>query len=262
MPILVSYIWNLKNFISWNLGGQANYRKLYIEKPGRFFLETSIIVFVIDMQDELRYHEAMNYLMDILNTLEFLKESPFFIILCHKSDPELVNTSIFQEKLDYIIKKVSDVFKLFDFQYELQTSSIYNTVSMTPSFSILLKKLFSTKTEEDPKIQMVGDLIAKVFEIATKMGKQITKELSELKLRIMALESNQERSKESTITTNEKPPVKKQAPFKPSPPHEPNFSPRTALMKELKQVFGVLNRTESVLNKTDKAIEKLKEKSY
>ena len=230
------------------LGGQEKFRKFYIEQPDRFFLETAIIVYLIDMQDDARYPDTLEYLQQILRTLDYLLESPDFIILFHKCDPDVSKSPLFQEKLDYMDAKIQEAFKPYKFQFEIQTSSIFNIVSMTPSFSRMLKGLFSgVAMEDEKKIQAIGELLVRVVDSFLSTENTLTRQVNYLKSKIDELESKiasgtvaagKSGAAPSTTAT---PSTALKAPSPKPKPSGPRggMSTRSALLSELKQVFGL-----------------------
>ncbi|TFG05648.1 MAG: hypothetical protein EU536_01285 [Promethearchaeota archaeon] len=229
------------------LGGQEEFRKFYIEQPDRFFIETDIIVFLIDMQDDRRYLEAIEYLEQILRTLKYLQESPDFIVLFHKLDPDIAKDPMIQEKNEYMEKKVMTSFAPYTFNYEIQISSIYNIISMTPSFSRMLKVLFSGQAMQDEKkIQSIGELLMKVVDSFLAAETKLSREINYLKTRIDGIDEKISSGAISVDTkvAGEKPPVTVTKPVVPAPkPQQPSMggglSTRAALLSELKEVFGL-----------------------
>ena len=66
------------NVMLWDLGGQQQYREVYLKEPERFFFDTSAVMYVIDIQDEERFDESIDYLERIVKIFHFLKENPYF----------------------------------------------------------------------------------------------------------------------------------------------------------------------------------------
>ncbi|NVM53952.1 MAG: 50S ribosome-binding GTPase [Candidatus Helarchaeota archaeon] len=238
-----------QHILLMELGGQKEFRKFYIDQPDRFFLETDIIVYLIDLQDDLRYQESIDYLEQILRTMKYLQESPDWIILFHKCDPDIVKLSIFQEKLDFMTAKIKKAFKPYKLNFEIQTSSIYNIVSMTPSFSRMLKGLFSgVAMEDEEKIQSIGTLLMKVVDSFLGMETNVNRQINYMKTRLDKIETHLSKASasggaaapafEKTSTSAPKPPKPK-----PSGPRG-GLSPRAALLSELKQVFGLRGKIE------------------
>ncbi|MHA1677850.1 MAG: ADP-ribosylation factor-like protein, partial [Promethearchaeota archaeon] len=72
-----------------DLGGQVKYRSNYLKNPEKYFLNTTLLIYVIDIQDPNRFHESFNYFEEILNTLILLEENPYLMVYIHKYDPDL-----------------------------------------------------------------------------------------------------------------------------------------------------------------------------
>lgn len=234
-----------QEIILLELGGQEEFRKFYIDQPDRFFLETDCIVYLIDMQDDERYQETLDYLQQILRTLKYLQEAPDFIVLFHKCDPDVVKLSMFQEKLEFMHKKIKEIFKPHPFRFEIQTSSIYNIVSMTPSFSRMLKGLFSgVAMEDEQKIQSIGTLLMKVVDSFLGMETNLNRQIQYIKGRLDKIENQISGGISVKASDGAKPITLKPAPQpKPLGPRG-GMSTRAALLSELKEVFGLRGKIE------------------
>ncbi|MFX1382082.1 MAG: ADP-ribosylation factor-like protein [Promethearchaeota archaeon] len=76
------------NIAEWDLGGQKVYRKAYLNKqPEIIFGNAKAIIHVVDIQDEKRIEDSMDYLVDIYEKLIELKVKPTIYIFFHKYDP-------------------------------------------------------------------------------------------------------------------------------------------------------------------------------
>lgn len=165
----------------FELGGQDIFRKQYLENPERYILGTDIMVFLIDMQDEKRYNVAFEYLTQILNIVKYLNENPEFIILLHKSDPNILKLQpLFHEKIDYVTGKVTKIFKQYSFKHSIQLSSIYNVIGLTQSFQYLLKKLFAGDLEREQELSAISELITRVLKMVLNIESDLTQEISDL----------------------------------------------------------------------------------
>jgi GTPase SAR1 family protein len=68
--------------ISWDLGGQVQYReKLYFNRPELFFTEVDLVLYVVDTQDTERFVEAANYFRQVLKALNELNEIPPVLVV-------------------------------------------------------------------------------------------------------------------------------------------------------------------------------------
>ncbi|MHA1276192.1 MAG: ADP-ribosylation factor-like protein [Candidatus Helarchaeota archaeon] len=233
------------------LGGQDEFRKFYIDQPDRFFLDTDIIVYLIDIIDDGRFQESIEYLGQILRTLKYLQEQTDFVIIFSKCDPDIINSPMFQERYDYLENKVVETFKPYIFKFEIQTSSIYNIVSMTPSFSRMLKGIFSgSALAEEEKIASIGKLLMKVVDLFLDTDTHLNNALNKINKRLNNLEqmvkdATRRGGKVAIVSDTgpkpqKKPDVTALEPSKPKPSGpRGGLSARAALLSELKQVFGV-----------------------
>ncbi|MFW9901691.1 MAG: ADP-ribosylation factor-like protein [Candidatus Thorarchaeota archaeon] len=144
----------------WDLGGQKTYRISYLKNPGKFFDDTEIAMYVIDIRNDERMNEALSYLQDVINQFIKLKINPPINVFFHKCDPSLVRSS--QDKLNNYITELTDTIKNY-ISYEpihfFQTS-IYDTYSLMNAMSQILLELY-------PKSQLLQKTIE---EFAKKLN--------------------------------------------------------------------------------------------
>ncbi|MHA1264889.1 MAG: ADP-ribosylation factor-like protein [Candidatus Helarchaeota archaeon] len=108
----------------WDFGGQENYRNSYLQRP-EYFAATDICIFVIDIQDQPRYAQALNYLKRILEIMKQLGEYCEFSIFLHKFDPELQDTEEYDIRSREVIKKIRELFINYNFPLKIYHTSIY-----------------------------------------------------------------------------------------------------------------------------------------
>ena len=134
------------NLISWDLGGQIQYREnLYFNKPELFFAEVDLVIYVIDIQDNKRFTESANYFRQVLETLKMLNEKPPILIVLNKSDPDF-RTSLQFKKNETAIKNKLDLIlenkKEFDVGYA--DTTIFQRETVLRMFSKALKHISET----------------------------------------------------------------------------------------------------------------------
>ncbi len=132
--------------ISWDLGGQVQYReKLYFNRPELFFTEADIMLYVVDSQDPDRIPEAVNYFREVLKVLEDLHEIPSFLIVLSKSDQDIRKTLQWQQNVTSIKNKFNNIADEFDeFSIDYCDSTIFQRETIMQMFSIALKKVSDT----------------------------------------------------------------------------------------------------------------------
>ncbi len=127
------------NVMLWDLGGQQQYRQVYLKEPERFFFDTSGVMYVIDIQDEERFDESIDYLERIVKIFHFLKEEPYFMVLMHKYDPELEMVPKYQIFIKDLTKRVSKILEDGNIRYQIRNSSVYNDLTVFNAFTELIR---------------------------------------------------------------------------------------------------------------------------
>ena len=130
------------DFVLWDLGGQKKYITEYFERKEFIFSELSLLFFVIDIQDELRFDDVISYFGKILEVLKEHGQNPKIIILFHKVDPDIEhseNIRLFIKDLKKKIRKLSSGFDLSIFE-----TSIFKRWSIISAFSYGIRSLSET----------------------------------------------------------------------------------------------------------------------
>ncbi|MFW9879281.1 MAG: ADP-ribosylation factor-like protein [Candidatus Thorarchaeota archaeon] len=132
--------------ISWDLGGQVQYReKLYFNRPELFFTEADIILYVVDSQDPDRFPEAANYFREVLKALTELKENPELLIVLSKSDQDIRKTLQWQQNVTTIKNKFNKVADEFEqFSVDFCDTTVFDRNTVMQMFSIALMKVSDT----------------------------------------------------------------------------------------------------------------------
>jgi hypothetical protein len=99
----------------WDLGGQELYRISYIKNPGKYFDNTEVCIFVIDIRNKKRIPEALSYLDDVIKKFEELEINPPIYIFFHKFDPALERSAL-NEYSDLIINLKEDIRKASEYK--------------------------------------------------------------------------------------------------------------------------------------------------
>jgi len=80
-------------FEIWDMNGQRLHRIQYLKRPADYYADASILFYVIDLLDEKRYDEAIDFLYDTLQLFDKLNVNPLISILFHKYDPDVERDS-------------------------------------------------------------------------------------------------------------------------------------------------------------------------
>jgi len=132
--------------ISWDLGGQVQYReKLYFNRPELFFTEVDLVLYVVDTQDTERFSEAANYFRQVLKALEDLHEQPPILIVLSKSDIDYRKTLEWQNNVTAIKNKFNQIISEYsNFKVDYADTTIYQRETIMQMFSEALKKVSET----------------------------------------------------------------------------------------------------------------------
>jgi len=125
----------------WDLGGQKSYLISYLENPSKYFDETEIAIYVIDILDGSRIKESLSYLYDVVDKLKELKIEPQIVILFHKYDPKLIHNVETQIKSE-ILKINKEIVKRVDYKkLQFFRTSIYDPYTIMNAMSKILLNL-------------------------------------------------------------------------------------------------------------------------
>lgn len=107
-------------FFRWDLGGQKKYIKRYVQNAERYFAETGLLIYIIDVQDlvEQTVKETMQYLKDIRSVFKKLKELPPIVIFFHKYDPDLKDRAVVDGKIEEIKAQCDKLFSNTDLFFD------------------------------------------------------------------------------------------------------------------------------------------------
>lgn len=124
----------------WDMGGQEKYRKIYVNDK-IYFSETDYLYFIIDIQDELKFEQAIQYLHAILDIYRDFEYSNEVIVCFDKYDPKYQDNQEFTDRVEMIknliIKQNKDMkFKFFNMSY-------YNIALISKAFSYSLNKFLN-----------------------------------------------------------------------------------------------------------------------
>ena len=72
----------------WDMGGQEQYRQEYLLRQ-QYFDRINLLIYVVDIQDAVRFQESFGYFINILEIIVDLCLDPHILVFFHKSDPEV-----------------------------------------------------------------------------------------------------------------------------------------------------------------------------
>jgi GTPase SAR1 family protein len=181
-------------FVIWDFGGQTRYRQKYLQNPSAYFLNLSLLLYVIDVQDYERFDESFNYLKKILNALIMLEENPYLLVFIHKYDPDLREDPDIQLNVEFVKENLRELLsevKVFD--YEVYLTSIYSVISREPKFSKFIKEMVNDRDlVVDPtlaKIEELGKIIENALKAIITLSESVSQQFKEVDVRFSQLES-------------------------------------------------------------------------
>ncbi|MBY9010758.1 MAG: 50S ribosome-binding GTPase [Candidatus Lokiarchaeota archaeon] len=124
----------------WDMGGQKKFRKIYINNP-IYFEDTDYIYYLIDIQDEIKFEETIEYIQELLDIYRTLSYSNEVIICFNKFDPQFRNSSEFLDRANMIKHLIKSQNK--DIKFEFYNTSYYDIASISKAFSHSLNSLLN-----------------------------------------------------------------------------------------------------------------------
>jgi len=131
-----------KNISEWDLGGQQTYRIAYLKNPTKYFAETEVLIYVIDIRNKQRIQESLSYLTDVTNEFNKLEIAPPIFIFFHKYDPALTRGSY--EEIDKLILYLRDkIVGIPNYnKFYFRNTTIYNLSTIISAMSEILLAIY------------------------------------------------------------------------------------------------------------------------
>ncbi|MBN1801397.1 MAG: 50S ribosome-binding GTPase [Candidatus Lokiarchaeota archaeon] len=128
---------NQYNVNIWDMGGQEKYRQLYV-KNLVYFEETDFLYYIIDIQDESKFENTLDYLKKILAIYKDLEYNKEVIICFSKFDPKIKNDSVIQTRKHELIKLIRE--KNPELRFKFFETSYYDIASLSVAMSYSLNQ--------------------------------------------------------------------------------------------------------------------------
>ncbi len=126
-------------FVLWDLGGQKQYLSQYFDRKEFIFSDLSLLYFIIDIQDEMRFDSVLEYLENIITVFRETNQNPSIIVFFHKIDPDIkhtTNVKLFTKDLHKKVTKIAP-----DFNIAFFNTSIFERWSIIAAFSSGIRAL-------------------------------------------------------------------------------------------------------------------------
>jgi len=131
-----------KDITEWDLGGQKSYRISYLKNPSKYFEDTEIAIYVIDILDPSRVLESLSYFYDVIEKFRELKIEPPIYVFFHKYDPKLIQNV--KNEIDSEIQKLQEeIVETANYRMiRFYRTSIYDPFTIMSPMSKMLLELF------------------------------------------------------------------------------------------------------------------------
>lgn len=122
----------------WDLGGQRQYRNIYMKNPERIFSDDDVMIFVIDLLSEDRIPEALDYLREIIDALKSLGHEPPIYIFSHKYDSVTISGAK-AAAINLSLEVRNQIRSTIDYpRFEFYRTSVYDVPSVIRAMSKIL----------------------------------------------------------------------------------------------------------------------------
>ena len=131
-----------KSVCSWDLGGQISYRISYLKKPGVYFDNTEVAIYVIDIQKRDRLPESLSYLNDVINQFRYLEIEPPIYVFFHKYD-QFLNDEAQNELDNFLLNLQGKIIELLDYnKIFFYKTSIYSLSTIIKAMSEIFLSIY------------------------------------------------------------------------------------------------------------------------
>ncbi len=123
----------------WDLGGQLQFRKKYINKAEIYLYEADLLFYFIDIQNKIRFEESFEYLQDLKQVLKKFNQFTPIIYILSKGDSDILDSGEIKENIEQIKKRLAEIST--EESLELYITSIFQIFTILRAFSSGIAKL-------------------------------------------------------------------------------------------------------------------------
>jgi len=123
----------------WDLGGQLNFRKKYLNKAQIYLYEADLLFYFIDIKNKSRFEESIDYLFKIQKILEGFEQRTPIIFILSKADPDIINSKEIKRNIKFIYNELEKLFTKSE--PEIYTTTIFQLFTILRAFSSGISKL-------------------------------------------------------------------------------------------------------------------------
>jgi GTPase SAR1 family protein len=123
----------------WDLGGQLQFRKKYINKAEIYLYEADLLFYFIDIKNKIRFEESIEYLLNLKKILNQFNQNTPIIYILSKGDPDIVKSGEIIENIETVKQKLAEISP--EESDELYITSIFQIFTILRAFSSGISKL-------------------------------------------------------------------------------------------------------------------------
>lgn len=227
----------------WDFGGQEAFRKEYLQNPDDFFVNTELLLFIVDSQAEEYYPDAIEYFKAVLEIMQKMNPKLHVVVDLHKYDPDLTQDIEFIVKTQWLEDKFKNILKGTKFSYEFMRTSIFSEISSAnaPEIARSLKETLLLKKTQKEKFNELS-LLKNILLVQARIYRDLMTSLAEVHTRLSTIESRLPAGTPPGFAPSAIPmfpPTPLSLP--PPPPRFPGHSavddPKMNIVSELKEMF-------------------------
>lgn len=151
----------------WDMGGQKKFREIYLTNP-IYFSETNFIYYLIDIQDDLKFEESVQYLHKLLEIYRDLGYSNEVIVCFSKYDPKYRNNEEYLERKKMLENLILSQNK--DMKFRFFNISYYDISSISKAMSYSLSRLLKLDKLNDFLTSLITDFECNYAILYTDSG--------------------------------------------------------------------------------------------
>ncbi len=167
-------------FYIWDFGGQMDHRSQYLEDPENYFSGIDLLIYVIDIKEQERYQESINYFKKIVNILKELEENPYFLIFIHKYDPDIRENEDTISNIGKIKTQMRQILEQRAYMHEFYLTSIYSSFPDHPKFVDLVRDLIQGESLSEGVLERKIETLSTVLETTINSVLKLSSKVMEL----------------------------------------------------------------------------------
>jgi len=140
----------------WDLGGQKKYQERYLDKAQIYLFEADLLFYFIDIKDEKRFKESIEYLKKVRTALKNLEQKTPIIFVFSKGDPDIIDSIEIQSNIKNLKKDLTNLSS--NRSPEIYVTSVFEILSILRAFSSGIAKLSPNRKLIEQKLNEFSSL--------------------------------------------------------------------------------------------------------